>query len=86
MRENNYPSNLTEKQWSFIESIRNCLKNKPWKQSEMMSDMDVVKKLLMESFVEMFTLLFELNFPLESILQFYYMKNSVNHFRISSNY
>ena len=69
-----------------LQLVRNCLKNKPWKQSEMMSDIQLVRKLLLESFREMFTLLFELNFPLESIMQFYYMKNQVNHFRISSNY
>jgi hypothetical protein len=65
---------------------RNFLKNKPWKQSEMMTDEKRFYNSLMESWVALFRLFDFVGLDTESLFHIYFCKNKVNVFRQNSNY
>lgn len=77
-----------------LNMARNCLKNKPWKQSEMMTDENLFRQYVMYAFMLMMSLFKELlNNPkydkhkwYEVVYWLYYKKNLINHFRIESKY
>lgn len=69
-----------------VQLIRNCLKNKPWKQTQMVTDILSLKTHVIDSMISLFSLFSVCNLPIDSILQFYFMKNEVNLFRINSKY
>lgn len=65
---------------------RNCLKNKPWKQSGVMTNELQFQSLLVESFVYMMGYYSTLGLTSESLYYLYFKKNCINKFRIASNY
>lgn len=69
---------------------RNCLKNKPWKQSGVITDENNFRALVIEAFVAMMVLFRHmLRGKLEwydDLYWLYFKKNQVNHFRIKSKY
>lgn len=69
-----------------LQLARNQLKNKPWKQTEMLTDHRMFKKHLMDSWVEMGCLFSYLGMESTDIFEIYYRKNQVNQFRIKSKY
>lgn len=77
-----------------LNMARNCLKNKPWKQSEMMTDENLFRQYIMYAFMLMMALFKELlDNPkydkykwYEVVYWLYFKKNLVNHFRIKSKY
>lgn len=69
---------------------RNCLKNKPWKQSGVITDENNFRSMIIEAFVAMMVLFRNmLRDKLEwydDLYWLYFKKNQVNHFRIKSKY
>lgn len=69
---------------------RNCLKNKPWKQSGVITDENNFRSMIIEAFVAMMVLFRNmLRGKLEwydDLYWLYFKKNQVNHFRIKSKY
>lgn len=65
---------------------RNYLKNKPWKQSEMMTNEGEYQGSLAKAFVIMMGYFHYLGLTSKEIYFLYFKKNMVNQFRIKSNY
>ena len=65
---------------------RNCLKNKPWKQSGVMTDEIKYQAYLVEAFIYFIKTLFAFGADSEVIHYIYFKKNMVNRFRIESKY
>lgn len=65
---------------------RNCLKNKPWKQTQMMTDESTYRLRLMEGTIYMFGFFAFSGMTARSLHHIYYKKNLVNRFRIKSRY
>jgi hypothetical protein len=63
----------------------NCLKNKPWKQTQYPTDKKKFNLHLLNAFKAYIILMLYFMKPLE-ILDFYFRKSKVNQFRIESNY
>lgn len=75
--------------WDITYSLqiaRNTLKNKPWKQTEMMTDESLYEKKISEAWLKFFKFLAYSGFSAESVYNIYYKKNMVNRFRIRSKY
>ena len=69
-----------------INISRNCLKNKPWKQSGVMTDETLYQSKVVESFVWMMTYFSLIGLTSETVYYMYFKKNLVNKFRIKSKY
>ena len=75
--------------WRITEEIgeaANCLKNKPWKTSEILTDEEHFKEELIDAlhfFIELFILV---GFDANSLYDYYFKKNKVNQFRQGSGY
>lgn len=72
----------------FIENLGmmcNCLKNKPWKQSNMITDKRAFKKQLAKVWVSYVAILTNV-LTTEEIVKVYFRKSQVNKFRQRSNY
>lgn len=69
---------------------RNCLKNKPWKQSGVITDENNFRSMIIEAFVAMMVLFRNMlrGKPewYDDLYWLYFKKNQVNHFRIKSKY
>jgi len=69
-----------------LQLARNTLKNKPWKQSQMMTDEGLYIIKLKDATVSLFKFLQFTGFSPASLYEVYYKKNLVNKFRIKSKY
>ncbi len=69
-----------------LQIARNTLKNKPWKQTEMMTDKNQYEESMREATMALFKFFFFTGFTKESLYVIYYKKNKVNQFRIKSKY
>jgi len=69
-----------------LQIARNTLKNKPWKQTEMMTDKRQFELAMKETCLAMFKFFYFAGFTKESLYVIYYKKNKVNQFRIKSKY
>lgn len=69
-----------------LQIARNCLKNKPWKQTQMMTDEKTYRLRLMEGTIYMFGFFWFAGFTPTSLHHIYYKKNLINSFRIRSRY
>jgi hypothetical protein len=69
-----------------LQLARNTLKNKPWKQSQMMTDEGLYRIKLKDATVSLFKFLHFTGFSPTSLYEVYYKKNLVNKFRIKSKY
>ena len=66
---------------------RNYLKNKPWKQSQMMTNESAFQEELVKAFIKLIGYFYTLGLnDLEDIYVLYFKKQRVNKFRIHSNY
>lgn len=65
---------------------RNFLKNKPWKQSQMMTNEAQYQESLVKAFISMMGLFYLMGIDEENLFFLYFKKNMVNQFRIKSNY
>lgn len=64
----------------------NCLKNKPWKQSQMQTDLNKYWKELRRSMQCLVTYARRIGHDADSFFDFYFRKSEVNKFRQRSNY
>ncbi len=69
-----------------LQLARNSLKNKPWKQSEMLTDEHVYIKHTIHAFKEMLGFFSFVGMEAKDVYVVYYKKNKVNQFRIASKY
>lgn len=69
-----------------LQLVRNTLKNKPWKQTHMMTDENQYEVHMANVFQSMFKFFYFAGFSKESLYEIYYKKNRVNEFRIKSKY
>lgn len=65
---------------------RNFLKNKPWKQSQMMSDETRYQEQVVLAFIKMMGFFANIGITPENLYHIYFKKNMVNRFRQKSNY
>lgn len=65
---------------------RNYLKNKPWKQTEMVTDSNRFQISMMEAWLAYYRVLDFIGMTPDSIFTVYFKKNMVNLFRIKSKY
>lgn len=75
--------------WTIVYNLGlmcNCLKNKPWKQSQMLTDRIKFENLLRHVWFEYLGLLKSFNLSYGDIFIYYFKKNEVNKFRIRSKY
>lgn len=75
--------------WDITYSLsisRNCLKNKPWKQSGELTDENLYQEMLCESFVKLLGFYASMGYTDKSLFAVYFKKNCVNNFRIMSKY
>jgi hypothetical protein len=64
----------------------NCLKNKPWKQSHVLTDERYFREKLIEEFRAFIKLCFIAGLDATALYDMYLRKNQVNKFRQKSNY
>jgi hypothetical protein len=64
----------------------NCLKNKPWKQTQFTTDRDRFKRKLIQAFQRYITWAHACGMTADSLYDMYIRKNRVNRFRIDSKY
>lgn len=69
-----------------LQIARNCLKNKPWKQTQMQTDEEMFIKRILEATYYMFAFFDFVGMDTKSLYHIYYRKNQVNAFRIKSKY
>ena len=64
----------------------NCLKNKPWKQTQMMTDTSKFEEYLRQTWLYYIQVMFKQGITILDIYDLYFKKNAVNKFRIRSKY
>lgn len=82
------PSDIAFKVMNLVESLGmtcNCLKNKPWKQSNMVTDRNAFYQNLSVTW-KVYIALLSLELSAEEIVDVYLRKSQVNKFRQRSNY
>lgn len=70
----------------WLQLLRNTLKNKPWKQTQMMTDENKYELYMANVFQALFKFFYFTGFSKESLYEIYYKKNKVNQFRLKSRY
>lgn len=65
---------------------RNFLKNKPWKQSQMMTNESAYQEEIVRSFVLFLGTLYIMGVNANNLYYIYFKKNKINQFRIKSKY
>jgi dimeric dUTPase (all-alpha-NTP-PPase superfamily) len=90
--DNLKPSKEASKMFTSYEVIYslglmcNCLKNKAWKQTQMLTDKEKFTDYLQNAWTSMIHLFYRLELEEKDIYSFYFKKNAVNQFRIRSKY
>jgi len=69
-----------------LQIARNTLKNKPWKQTEMMTDVKQYEEAHKQAAASLFKFFYFAGFTPHSLYVIYYKKNKINQFRIKSKY
>ncbi len=75
--------------WEVTENMgkaMNCLKNKPWKQAQMLTDVHVYQQHILYGLFSMFRLMLAVGMASDDMYEMYILKNKVNKFRQKSNY
>lgn len=70
----------------FLGVMCNTLKNKPWKQTQMLTDRPKFEKHLRSAWRELLGIFYANGFSLEDVYIIYMKKHGVNQFRIRSKY
>ena len=82
--ENVVPAYLRAHYW--LGMVGNTLKNKPWKQTEMLTDEVKFEKMLSNAFTSLMDVFMVNGAGFETIHSYYTRKNQVNQFRQKSKY
>lgn len=80
---------LKDMTWRVVEELgeaMNCLKNKPWKQTQMETDKDHYLEEIADAFHFFIELCITSGLDAKGLYDLYFRKNQVNQFRIRSNY
>jgi len=75
--------------WRITEELGeagNCLKNKPWKVTQIETDQEHFVEELMDAVHFLIELLIMIGLSADDLFEFYYKKSEVNKFRQRSNY
>lgn len=75
--------------WHFVEEMTlagNCLRNKKWKQTDVLTDEKKFKRYLFNSLDALFRILRTVGYTDKDIYVLYFKKNAVNQFRQTSKY
>ena len=75
--------------WDVIYHLniaRNFLKNKPWKQSQMITDEEAYQEEVVKAFIAMMGAFYTMGLTDENLYYLYFKKNMVNRFRQRSQY
>lgn len=83
------PSKGPSTPWDIVYNLGlmcNCLKNKPWKQTQMLTDRVKFEQYLKISWAHLVRILFQNNLTTKDIYNLYFKKQEVNKFRIRSKY
>lgn len=89
LHDGKHQQRLKDFAWRITEELgeaMNCLKQKPWKNTHMMTDEVHYREELVDAVHFMVELLIHSGFTAESLAAMYMNKNDVNLFRIRSNY
>ena len=70
----------------YLNLARNCLKNKPWKQSQMLTDSAKFRDYLIKSFILFLGTCYSMNLSSDNLYRNYFKKNKINLFRQKSHY
>ncbi len=70
----------------YLNLARNVLKNRPWKQTQVMSQEDLFQEYLVLSFIYYLGYLATNNFEPHGLFNLFYRKQQLNLWRISTNY
>lgn len=70
----------------YLNLARNVLKNRPWKQTQVMSQEDLFQEYLVLSFIYYLGYLATNNFEPQGLFNLFYRKQQLNLWRISTNY
>ena len=84
-----YLTMVVRNMWAVIYPLqlaRNALKNKPWKQRQMLSDRKVYKSNTIRAFIALVCLCLSAGINEEAFYNIYLAKNKVNRFRQESRY
>ena len=65
---------------------RNFLKNKPWKQSQMVTDEEAYQEEVVKAFISMMGAFYTMGISDDDLYYLYFKKNRINCFRIRSKY
>ena len=87
--DNNLIQSLRNHHWNIVYSLGlmcNTLKNKRWKQTEMLTDRVSFEKYLKQSFAKLFFLFGITGYRQTDIYNVYFKKSKVNQFRQETNY
>lgn len=80
---------LKDFKWRVVEELgeaANCLKNKPWKQTHVLTDREHYYEELIDAFHFFIELFLVLGLSPEEVWTLYFKKQEVNKFRQRSNY
>jgi hypothetical protein len=69
-----------------IGNAMNCLKNKPWKKSQVLTDVPKFKGYVVRSFLRLARYAWTIGMDADDVLAFYFKKSLVNKFRQRSGY
>lgn len=69
-----------------IQLTRNALKNKGWKQTQVLSDVNLVREQMIKSFLTLIDACHFIGIDEDFLFELYCKKNVVNNFRITSKY
>lgn len=75
--------------WRIVEELgeaANCLKNKPWKQTQVLTDKEHFKEEIADAFHFFVELCIIIGWDANDLYLYYMRKNAVNKFRQESNY
>lgn len=84
-----YPPNLDADPYAVIERVGcacNCLKNKPWKQSHMLTDLEKFRGHMEEAWATFVAMMDNEHLDAADVYNLYFRKASVNSFRQRSQY
>lgn len=70
----------------YLNLARNCLKNKPWKQSQMLTDSAKFRDYLIKSFILFLGTCYSMDLSSGNLYRNYFKKNRINLFRQKSHY
>lgn len=83
------PPSVSSREMNVVYTLglaMNCLKNKPWKQTQMLTDEPKFKQYILKSYLLLLGIYGNAGYSEKDIYNIYFKKNAVNQFRQRSKY